>query len=47
MAAIIKSRLNKVMDLDTINELFEQLRNVPKQINWPGVAKIPIEPIVY
>ena len=47
MAATIKSRLNKVMDLDTINELFDQLRNVPKQINWPGVAKIPIEPIVY
>jgi hypothetical protein len=46
MAAIIKSRLNKVMDLDTINELFDQLRNVPKQLNWPGVAKIPIEPIV-
>ena len=47
IAAIIKSRLNKVMDLDTINELFEQLRNVPEQLNWPGVAKIPIEPIVY
>ena len=45
IAAIIKSRLNKVMDLDTINDLFDQLRNVPEQLNWPGVAKIPIEPV--
>ena len=47
IAATIKSRLNKVMDLDTINELFAELRNWPEQVNWPGVAKIPIEPIVY
>jgi hypothetical protein len=45
IAAIIKSRLNKVMDLDTINELFDQLRNVPEQLDWPGVAEIPIEPV--
>ena len=45
IAATIKSRLNKVMDLDTINELFDQLRGATKQITPPGVAKIPIEPI--
>ena len=47
IAATIKSRLNKVMDLDTINELFDQLRGATKQITPLGVAKIPIEPIVY
>ena len=45
IAAIIKSRLNRVMDLDTINELFDQLRNVPERINWPGVAEISIEQV--
>jgi len=29
-----------------IDDYFDQLRNVPKQLNWPGVAEIPIEPIV-
>jgi hypothetical protein len=45
IAATIKRRLNKVMDLDMINELFAELRDVPEQLNWPGVAKIPLEPI--
>ena len=39
IAATIKSRLNKVMDLDTINELFAELRGATKQITPPGVTK--------
>jgi hypothetical protein len=37
IAAIIKSRLNKVMDLDTINELFAELRDGSARLNRQGV----------
>ena len=45
IAAIIKAHHGKVLSMDVINEIFDQLRSVPEQLNWPGVEKIPIEPV--
>ena len=39
IAATIKSRLNKVMDLDTINELFAELRDGSARLNRQGVKR--------
>jgi hypothetical protein len=37
MAAIIKSKCDKVLTVEVINELFAELRSFPDRLNWPGV----------
>jgi hypothetical protein len=37
MAATIKSKRDKVLTEEVINELLAELRAVPDRLNWPGV----------
>jgi hypothetical protein len=37
MAATIKSKRDKVLTFEVINELFAELRGFPDRLNWPGV----------
>jgi hypothetical protein len=37
MAAIIKSKCDKVLTVEVINELLAELRSFPDRLNWPGV----------
>jgi DNA-binding Lrp family transcriptional regulator len=37
MAAIIKSKRDKMLTEEVINELFAELRSFPDRLNWPGV----------
>jgi hypothetical protein len=42
MAAIIKSKCDKVLTVEVINELFAELRSFPDRLNWPGVKLIDL-----
>jgi hypothetical protein len=44
MAAIIKSKCDKVLTVEVINELFAELRSFPDRLNWPGVKLIDLAP---
>jgi hypothetical protein len=43
MAATIKSKHDKVLTLEVINELFAELRSFPDRLNWPAVKSVDLD----